>query len=69
MPASENTEPTDRSMPPVITTSRTPNDMMTSGAAACAMSAMFPQVSADGTSTPTATSSAMMARAMATSVR
>ena len=56
-------------MPPVMTTSRTPNAMMTRGAAACAMLMMLPQVRADGTSIPTTISSRMMAIAIATSVR
>src|SRR5271165_5530654 len=42
MPLSEKVEPTERSMPLVMMTSRTPSDMMTSGAAACATFDMLP---------------------------
>ena len=69
MPVREKTEPTERSMPPVMTTSRTPNAMMTSGADACATLDTLPTDSAAGTMKPTASSITMMAIAIAISVR
>ena len=42
MPVREKVEPTERSMPLVMITSRTPSAMITSGAAACATLAMLP---------------------------
>ncbi len=42
MPLSEKVEPTERSIPLVMMTSRTPSAMMTSGAAAWATLAMLP---------------------------
>ena len=69
IPVREKIDPTERSMPPVITTSRTPNDISTRGAAAWATFATLPMLRACGIQKLTKTSIRMTAAAIASSVR
>ena len=69
MPASEKTEPTERSMPAVAITSSCPSEISTSGAAACRMLATLPSVSATPVAAWRAIRSANSTTTIASSMR